>query len=1266
MLCLSFRRKFNILSYNVNGISNNEKCNKILDHFVYPAHKDSPDIIAFQELKMNCVSVKHIINKLSGYKVFIDIVPGNAAKKEIAKGGIMLAFKKACNFEILDRASLEGWGMIVKFKVNGKMFVFLNVYFNPGTSEEQLRYWEQINGWLQRCKCENVIMVGDFNCSLSRKDNSHAWSIQHQNLAKGLGSFLDKWELQDTWRILHPYDSRFTHRASGHQINSSRIDYVFSSLNISPYITDCEIGPSFSSDHSPLHAILTFDDKAGRGYYKFPTDLCYSDVYRSKLIYNWKQVSGENREANPDTRWDLFKCTINSTAISFKSFLSKCRKEMVESFECRIAELSTARDLESCNLRKAHFVHEIDKAQKDLDNLFADQRKESYARNLARWYSEKGHTTKYFLSKFKKDKDRSSISQLISGTGLIQENSDILKEAHRFYSGIYKKDKCFPPFPEVDEVPVISDLESLLLAEPITEEEMYCALKSMRQSSAPGLDGLTVKFYLRFWDIVKRPLLDSFNFSYETGHLSISQRRGLIRLLPKKNKNPLFIDNWRPISLLNVDYKILTKLFAKRLKSILPGIIHPDQRGFIMDRRSSNGILDLYAIVDLIEKQDEDFLICSIDIRKAFDSVDWDFLRYTLSLFGFPPEFIKWFNVFYSDRTAYVINNNEWSEQIFINKGTFQGCPLSPLLFVLAIEMLACRIRGNNEIEGITLPGDFCKKLNLVADDLLLIFKNSITGCEQVEEELLDFSKVSGLQINQDKSSVTVLGKNQEKNLNVDRLPLFKRNKGPIEYIGFKFNVNMTHLWADNMTAKLDQMFKELRTSKDLFSVSVLERVTVIKSLFFSRLPYYMEKLPLPPYHIIKTVQRELSDVVWAGKKPKMKLSNAAAPPSEGGLGVIDFEKRLKALKVNMISLACNSDHVEFWQQHLFNKFIVPFDVVIKSNINFAGIKRLLKPGEVLHEFWNDCLRCWSEFYYFPSNRFMQDDNECQEVLNRPIAFNTTITSSIPLDKRYSLEVLELFMDKGWFTVADMITKGAEGVCAKGILTQQKAVKLVSQIPPGWAGFIHNHDPLFYTFAQRVLDQKVALKQFYSRMLFPDFGETQRKWHEKDSIVCAHWESLASKVKLFKNVTLRNFFILFNNRAYMLNNVLSKFQLSTDKCTFCNFCTESYGHLFWDCQHAQKIWAFVKNRLLYTPQLCVKETAFFPVQVPDVVVILFTYVKLFIFRCKARNRLPCVKWFKNFMLFHFGALKLVAQQTSSQSTRKFDKDWNRIMESLSK
>ena len=411
-----------------------------------------PDIVAFQELKMNVLTVNSLLLKLKGYKTFIDIIPGNAAKKLYAKGGIMLAFKKSTNFEILNHSSHEGWCILAKCRVNGKMFVFGNVYLPPENAKDYSEKLDRLDELLTCQKCDNVILCGDFNCTFSEADNSKHWLENHWTRGPLLSKFVEKWELQDSWRLHYPYDRWFTHRC--HTYNSSRLDYAFTSLNTSAYIADCDIGMSYCSDHSPIHVDISFKTAKAKGQFIFPVDLCYSNEFRAKLEENWKRVLGDNSAAQPDTLLDLFKCTVNSSAISFKSFQKKIRKELVESFDSKIATATHLQDLEPSLLMKANYQEQIACLDKDLDYLFAERRKESHARNLARWYLQKGLTTSYFLNRFKKDKDKAIVLQLISGSGLITENRDILTEAHNYYSGLYKKDQCYPPFPETDEVPL--------------------------------------------------------------------------------------------------------------------------------------------------------------------------------------------------------------------------------------------------------------------------------------------------------------------------------------------------------------------------------------------------------------------------------------------------------------------------------------------------------------------------------------------------------------------------------------------------------------------------------------------------------------------------------------------------------------------------------------------------------------------------------------------------------------------------------------------
>ena len=106
-------------------------------------------------------------------------------------------------------------------------------------------------------------------------------------------------------------------------------------------------------------------------------------------------------------------------------------------------------------------------------------------------------------------------------------------------------------------------------------------MNTVSKNKSPGNDGLTIEFYIFFWGEIGQLLIDSYNESFGKGILSASQKQAVITLLQKNGKDRLFLQNWRPISLLNVDYKILTKVITKRIKNVLPSIIHENQSGFV-------------------------------------------------------------------------------------------------------------------------------------------------------------------------------------------------------------------------------------------------------------------------------------------------------------------------------------------------------------------------------------------------------------------------------------------------------------------------------------------------------------------------------------------------------------------------------------------------------------------------------------------------------------------------------------------------------------
>ena len=132
-------------------------------------------------------------------------------------------------------------------------------------------------------------------------------------------------------------------------------------------------------------------------------------------------------------------------------------------------------------------------------------------------------------------------------------------------------------------------------------EEIEKVLVSFEKNKTPGEDGFTVEFYETFFDMLQNDLLNSYNEAFQNGKLSISQRRGIISLIPKEDNDLSELTSWRPITLLNVDYKILAKTIAKRIESSLPKLIHSDQTGFIKDRFIGQNIR---LLTDLMEYTD--------------------------------------------------------------------------------------------------------------------------------------------------------------------------------------------------------------------------------------------------------------------------------------------------------------------------------------------------------------------------------------------------------------------------------------------------------------------------------------------------------------------------------------------------------------------------------------------------------------------------------------------------------------------------------------
>ena len=241
----------------------------------------------------------------------------------------------------------------------------------------------------------------------------------------------------------------------------------------------------------------------------------------------------------------------------------------------------------------------------------------------------------------------------------------------------------------------------------------------MVSEKTPGTDGLPCEFYKVFWNDIGEILIKAHNYSYDTGNLSISQRRGIVKLIPKNDADLTSIKNWRPKILLNCDYKIASKAVASRVKAFLPKRISEDKKGFIRGRNINENIRTIDSIIKDTAENNTPGILLFLDFEKAFDTLEWSFIDKTLQHFGFGSSLLRWTKLFYSDIESCILNNG-WSSNFFqLSRGVRQGCPLSPYLFVLSVEVLAEAIRRKKEIAGIKKNGtEF--KLSQFADNFQL------------------------------------------------------------------------------------------------------------------------------------------------------------------------------------------------------------------------------------------------------------------------------------------------------------------------------------------------------------------------------------------------------------------------------------------------------------------------------------------------------------------------------------------------------------------
>ena len=282
----------------------------------------------------------------------------------------------------------------------------------------------------------------------------------------------------------------------------------------------------------------------------------------------------------------------------------------------------------------------------------------------------------------------------------------------------------------------------------------------MKHNKSPGLDGIITEFYQSFWPLLGNLLTEVFNESYESGYLPDSKRKAVMTLIYKKG-NEDDIANYRPISLTNVDYRILAFILAQRMQKVMDKIICNDQSAYIKGRYMGTNIRLVSDILDYYDTTDKSGILLMLDFKKAFDSIEPNFLLKSLEYFNFGPSFIKWVQTIYHKPSACIKNNGHISETFNISRGIRQGCPVSALLFIICVEILAKKVRNSETLAGFNFGYPQKPiKINQYADDGIMFLNNRTELCSALGI-LRVFGRVSGLKLNIEKCEGFWLGRDK-------------------------------------------------------------------------------------------------------------------------------------------------------------------------------------------------------------------------------------------------------------------------------------------------------------------------------------------------------------------------------------------------------------------------------------------------------------------------------------------------------------------------
>lgn len=832
-------------------------------------NKISPDILFLMETKNQDEAVfKHF--RGSAYTNHYTVPPIGLS------GGLALSWTDNVHVDVL-YSSQNIIDTHVQF--NGKSCFVSYVYGAP-QKENRTLFWEKLSE-IGDARTEAWLITGDFNDLL---DNSEKLG----GPARWEGSFLafrsfvtqnGIWDLQHFGNAFSWRGTRYNH------FIQSRLDRAMANVTWSELFPAgrCEYLRFEGSDHRP---VLTYFDQnltKKRGSFRFDRRLCSKPEIRTLIDDTWKS-SGED---------------------SLLTKINRVRIKLVEWTKAQNAT-SKAQVLNLQNVLEAE-LSRTTPDQASIDDLKAQllecyEEEENFWRQRSRiqWLNSGDRNSSFFhaVTRGRRAQNRFSVIENAAGLAFYKEG-EIVNTIADYYRDLFASSSTgqLQVVQEVISSRVTPEMNEALIALP-DDQEIKAAVFAIHADKAPGPDGFSAGFYQSFWDIIGDDVSKEIRNFFASGSLRNRQNETHVRLIPK-GLGPKRVSDYRPIALCNTQYKIVAKILTKRLQPMLDRLISVHQSAFVPKRAISDNVLITHEILHYLRTSGARVrcaMAIKTDMSKAYDMIEWDFLREVLERFGFHEIWIGWIMECVCTVSYSFLINGAPQGFVLPTRGLRQGDPLSPYLFILCTEVLSglcLQAQANGSLQGVKVARN-CPPINhlLFADDTMFFCRSNVTSCTTFLSILSRYEQASGQCINKAKSSITFSAKTRPEVKARVREALDISNDGGMgKYLGLPEHFGRK---KRDIFASIVDRIRQRSHSWSTRYLSSAGKLVLLKTVLAAMPSYAMSCFKLPK-SLCKQIQSAMTRFWWDSSPAVKKLCWVAwerltLPKSAGGLGFRDIE----------------------------------------------------------------------------------------------------------------------------------------------------------------------------------------------------------------------------------------------------------------------------------------------------------------------------------------------------------------------------------------